>query len=98
MGVFVVGTKDYSSDSFRSSKAFLTAAMTNAEKVQEVPRMAFSTSSTTSLGKRTVLLVVGDAEGILNLLIVSSQYNLYYKYYISKKMKSMHCICNAYVV
>lgn len=43
--------------------------MTKAENVQFLPWMAASTSSTTSDGKRMVLLVVGGVEGILNFPI-----------------------------
>ena len=63
------------SASWISSKAARTAAITKAEKVQFLPWIAFSTSSTTSLGKRIVLLIVGGVDGIWNLLIDrSSQY------------------------
>ena len=55
--------------SSRSSNAIRTAAMTNAEKVQSSPWMACSTASTTSEGKRMVLLTVGGVFGILNLPI-----------------------------
>ena len=62
-------------DSSRSSSAWRTAAMTNAEKLQSLPRMASSTCKITSLGKRMVLFVVGGMDGILNLLTFStSQY------------------------
>ena len=52
--------------SFKSSRAARTAAITKAENVQSLPLIAFSTSSTTSVGKRIVLLVVGGVVGILN--------------------------------
>ena len=45
--------------------------MTNAEKVQLLPSIAFSISSMMSLGKRIVLLVVGGMDGTLNFLIRS---------------------------
>ena len=58
-----------------SSKAARTAAITKAENVQFLFWIAFSTPSTTSLGKRIVLLIVGGVDGIWNLpMDVSSQY------------------------
>ena len=61
-------------DSFKSSKAAVTAAMTNAEKVQSLPWMASSTCCTTLDGNRIVLLTVGGVEGILKFAIpVTSQ-------------------------
>ena len=58
-----------------SSSAFLTAAITNAENVQSLPCMAFSTSSMMSLGKRMVLFVVGGIDGILKFpMPFTSQY------------------------
>ena len=54
---------------FRFSSATLTASITNAEKVQFLPCIAFSICSITSFGKRMHLLVVGGTEGILNSLI-----------------------------
>ena len=49
-----------------SSIAALRAAITNAEKVQSLFLIKFSTSKMISLGKRMVLLVVGGVDGILN--------------------------------
>lgn len=67
----------YREESFAiSSNAARTAAITKAEKVHSLPLMAFSTASTTSLGKRMVLLVVGGVVGILKQpIIYPSQYN-----------------------
>ena len=63
------------SASWTSSRAIRTAAITKAEKVQFLLWIAFSTSSTTSLGNRMVLLIVGGVDGIWNLPIdFSSQY------------------------
>ena len=53
--------------SFMSSIAALKAAITNAEKVQSLFLIKFSTSKMISLGKRMVLLVVGGVDGILNV-------------------------------
>lgn len=54
----------YASGFSKSASAARTAAMTNAENVQSFPWIAFSTDSTTSLGKRMVLFVVGGVDGI----------------------------------
>ena len=53
----------YASGCSKSASAARTAAMTNVEKVQSFPWIAFSTASTTSLGKRMVLFVVGGWTG-----------------------------------
>ena len=58
------------SSSWRFSRATRTASTTKAEKVQSLPRIAFSTCSTTSLGKRMLLFVVEGTLGILNFLTV----------------------------
>ena len=57
-----------------SRKAFRAAAMTNAEKVQSFPAMAFSISSMTSLGNRMVLLVVAGVLGISNPAMPSPRF------------------------
>src|SRR5699024_10553048 len=59
-----------SSSSSRFSRATRTASTTKAEKVQSRPRMASSTASLMSLGKRMLLLVVGGILGILNLRVM----------------------------
>ena len=74
--VAVVGERDFRQSlcgkvnyDFKSTNAARTAAITKAEKVQSLPLITFSTSSTTSLGNLIVLLTVGGVSGILNLLI-----------------------------
>ena len=57
--------------SFRSSRAERTAATTNAENVQSLPRITSSISSSISLGKRTDLLVVGGTLGILKAIVLT---------------------------
>lgn len=57
--------------SFKFSRATRTASTTKAENVQFVPFIAVSTSSIMSFGNRTLLLVVGGNDGILNFLIKS---------------------------
>ena len=57
--------------SFRSSRAERTAATTNAENVQSLPRITTSISSSISLGKRTDLLVVGGTLGILKVIVLT---------------------------
>ena len=61
---------------FKSSRAARTAAITKAEKVQSLPLIAFSTPSTTSLGKRIVLFTVGGFSGILNLPIADTSISI----------------------
>lgn len=61
---------------FKSSNAARTAATINAENVHSLPLIAFSTSATTSLGKRIVLLMVGGVSGILNFPIVASSVSI----------------------
>ena len=56
--------------SFKFSSATFTASITKALKVQEVPLIAISISSITSLGKRMHLFVLGGTDGILNFLII----------------------------
>ena len=56
----------FSRSSSKFSRATLTASTTKAVKVQDLPDIAFSTSSITSLGKRMLLVVVGGTDGILN--------------------------------
>lgn len=63
-------TPPYSLDSF-ALKTARTASMTNAEKVHPVPRIACSTSSIKSFGKRIDLLVLGDISGIWNPLMTT---------------------------
>lgn len=63
--------------SSRSSIAALTAAITNAEKLQSFPQITFSVLSIKSLGKRMVLLVVGGTVGILNFDIAHLAIRLY---------------------
>ena len=57
----------FSEDS-TSSTAARTAATTNAENVQSLLQISASTLSIKSLGKRTVLFVVGGIEGILKAI------------------------------
>lgn len=103
--VAVVGERDFRQSlcgkvnyDFKSSNAARTAAITKAEKEQSLPLIAFSTSSTTSLGNLIVLLTVGGFSGIINLLIyypsVSIAFVLHLAYgKISKKYAlQMQCI------
>ena len=76
--------------SFKSSNAARTAATTKAEKVQSLPRIAASISSSISLGKRTDLFVVGGTLGILKAIVLTC--NTFYMTSVLQSCRNMRNI------
>ena len=88
----------FSCCSSKFSKAMRTASTTKAEKVQSVSRMAVSTCSITSLGKRTDLLVLVGAFGIrfgdtkFSHALIHQPFQILPNYCNAGCMKSLHYI------